>query len=235
MSEFDSYRSTYNSQINSIVAFSGKDLDFFTRVKAEYLCEILDAKLPGSAPLDVLDVGCGHGNIHGFLLGASRQLRLSGIDMAADVIADARASHPSVDYSVYDGRKLPYDDDSFDAAYAVCVMHHVPPAQWTDFLAEMRRVVRPGGLVVIFEHNPANPGTQYIVRTCPIDANAVLLGRRRLVKLASGAGLDRAHGRFILFTPFQRRLFKWLDRRLGWLPLGAQYFVIGHVPQAGSS
>jgi len=235
MSEFDSYRGSYNSQINSAVTFSGKDLDFFTQVKAEYLSEILEEMLPGNDQLKVVDIGCGHGNIHGFLLESSRPLCLSGIDMAAEVIADAKVTHPTVDYSVYDGRDLPYQDASFDVAFAICVMHHVPPAQWRDFLGEMRRVVRPGGLVVVFEHNPLNPGTQYIVKSCPIDKNAVLLTRGRLTKLAATAGLLDIHSRFILFTPFQRRQFKWLDRRLGWLPFGAQYYVIGQVPDNKSS
>lgn len=234
MAEFNAYKATYNTQIEQAVAFSGQSLDFFTRVKAEYLLELLATALPGDGPLDVLDVGCGHGNIHGFLLASGKPLRLKGVDVAGEVIEEARGAHPQVDYAVYDGVRLPYDDASFDAAYTVCVMHHVPPAQWQSFLAEMRRVVRPGGVVAVFEHNPYNPGAQWIAITCPIDKNAVLLGYGRVKRLARAAGLRDLAGRFILFTPFGSPVFRTLDRRLGWLPMGAQYLVYGRVPAAGA-
>jgi ubiquinone/menaquinone biosynthesis C-methylase UbiE len=89
-------------------------------------------------------------------------LRLTGIDVASTVVEEARAANPGVTYHDYDGDRLPYPDQSFDAAYTIAVMHHVPPPQWPAFLQEMRRVVRPGGLIVIFEHNPINPLTPHL-------------------------------------------------------------------------
>ncbi len=80
--------------------------------------------------------------------------------MSAACIQTARERNASVDYSVYDGQRLPYDDASFDFAYTICVMHHVPPAQWPAFAAEMRRVVKPGGMAAVFEHIPYNPLTR---------------------------------------------------------------------------
>jgi hypothetical protein len=43
-------------------------------------------------------------------------------------------------------------------------------------------------------------------------------------------GLEKVSRRFMLFTPFAARLFRELDRSLGWLPLGAQYVSYGRVP-----
>ena len=63
-----------------------------------------------------------------------------------------------------------------------------------------------------------------------IDRNAVLLRSGRLKELAGSAGLTDIVSRFILFAPFDLSLFKRLDRGMGWLPLGAQYFVAGSVP-----
>jgi ubiquinone/menaquinone biosynthesis C-methylase UbiE len=230
MPEFDEFTKDYTDQINAAIAFSGQGHDFFTKVKAEYLLELLDDSFPGSGPLKVLDVGCGHGLIHPFLGNARRKLEITGIDVAPTVIDEARMMHPGIPYDTYDGDRLPYADGSFDAAYTICVMHHVPPDQWPAFLAEMRRVVRPGGVVAVFEHNPLNPATRHIVNTCPIDKNAVLLSSGRLTALARATGLEGVSRRFILFTPFDRPLFKRLDRGMGWLPLGAQYFVAGSVP-----
>ena len=94
----------------------------------------------------------------------------------------------------------------------------------------MRRVVRPGGLVVIFEHNPINPLTQWIVRTCPIDENAVLLGSWNLKKLMARAQFTAIVSRYILFTPLDGRRFRAFDKMIGWLPLGAQYYVAARKP-----
>lgn len=230
MAEFDEYRDSYRDSINDAVSFSGQSLDFFTKAKAEYLLEVLDQELPDREPLEVLDVGCGLGDVHDHLLGGAPALELTGIDVAATVIDEARAKDRAIRYDVYDGTVLPYTDATFDAAYTICVMHHVPPSQWQAFLKEMRRVVRPGGAVVVFEHNPLNPLTRRVVKDCPIDHNAVLLRARQLSQLCSGVGLEKVLHRFILFTPFNSAAFKRFDRLMGWLPLGAQYFVVGRVP-----
>ena len=92
----------------------------------------------------VLDVGCGSGYIAhhlSALLGA----RVSGIDVRKSVDAP-------IDYAAFDGVRFPAADDSFDAVLLCYVLHHAQdqPA----FLSEVRRVLRAGGLVVIYEDNP---------------------------------------------------------------------------------
>jgi ubiquinone/menaquinone biosynthesis C-methylase UbiE len=92
----------------------------------------------------VLDVGCGSGFIAhhlSALLGA----RVSGIDVRKSVDA-------SIDYAAFDGLHFPADDNSFDAVLLCYVLHHAQdqPA----FLREVRRVLRDGGLVVIYEDIP---------------------------------------------------------------------------------
>lgn len=236
--EFDQHKETYRSDIDKAVSFSGQSHDFFTRVKAEYLLDLLQGfgsdrgiPSPTAPPLEVLDIGCGHGHIHPYLVQSSVRMNLSAIDVAATVVEEARLMNPSVDYQSYEGERLPYNDASFDAAYTIAVMHHVPPPYWPAFLQEMRRVVRPGGLIAVFEHNPINPLTQWIVRTCPIDDNAVLLGSRRLSKLVSQARFVDIESRYILFTPLDGPGYRAFDKMIGWLPLGAQYYVSARVPQ----
>jgi SAM-dependent methyltransferase len=234
MTEFDRYRDGYSAQIDSAIAFSGQPQDFFTRAKARYLLDAF-SKLRSQSdnslrPLDVLDIGCGQGLIHPHLRPAQSGIKLTGIDVAGTVIEEAKASNPDVHYDVYEGTRLPYNDRSFDIAYAIAVMHHVPPDDWESFLVEAARVVRPGGLVVIIEHNPLNPLTQKIVRSCPFDENAVLLRSGRLAKLFRAAGMLDPKRRFIIFTPFDTPFFHKVETSLGWLPLGAQYCMAAHVP-----
>jgi SAM-dependent methyltransferase len=110
------------------------------------------------------------------------------------------------------------------------VMHHVPPVQWPRFVTEARRVLRRGGQVVIFEHNPLNPVTRHVVANNDIDADAVLLRHTQLAEMLEDAGLQGVYTRSILFTPFDQRLFRRMDEALGWLPLGAQYYATATAP-----
>lgn len=223
--EFDSYKDSYNSEITSALSFSGQSHEFFIRVKADYILDILKTE-PSNGPLEVLDIGCGHGLIHPYLVNQKAvPLKLTGVDPASSVVEVARKNNPSVAYKAYDGVTLPYADGSFAVAVAMGVMHHVPPAQWRSFVQEVKRVLKPNGLALIFEHNPYNPLTQKVVRSCEIDKNAVLLRPGKLRGIFKDAGFRNVEGKFILFTPFDRPFFRRLDRGLGWLPLGAQYYV----------
>ena len=137
----------------------------------------------------MLDVGCGVGSFHPLLRGMVG--RLSGIDVSSASIAQARADNRDVDYRAFDGRSFPFDDAGFDLVTAICVLHHVAPAEWAHFMSEMRRVVRPGGLVCVIEHNPLNPLTRLAVARCEFDRDAVLLGAGKARKLMAAARLAR--------------------------------------------
>jgi ubiquinone/menaquinone biosynthesis C-methylase UbiE len=229
MTEFDGYSQGYEQDINAAISHTGKPQEFFTRVKADYLSELFARNFGANSKDEILDVGCGNGSIHPMLLDRHPGLRLTGIDVASTFLETATRQHPQVRYDVYDGVKLPYPTARFDAAYTICVMHHVAPTEWSSFLSEMSRVVRPGGLVSVIEHNPLNPLTRRLVNTCPFDKNAVLLRSSRLTKLMVDAGLREVACRFIQFTPFDGAFFKFFDRMMGWLPLGAQYLATGRV------
>ncbi|VEB32664.1 methyltransferase [Legionella sainthelensi] len=226
--EFDLYSESYSEQINQSLAFSGLSHDFFTRIKADYLTHLFhhNSFLKNQSHINALDVGCGHGLIHPYLLANNNKLQLSGVDVASSVIDIALTTNPNVAYQTYDGSTLPYAENTFDVAYAICVMHHVPPMQWHNFLQEMKRVVKVNGLIVIFEHNPLNPFTLKVVKDCPLDKDAVLIRSKLMRKMMQQAGLTLLKNTYILFTPFDNPLFQKFDRMLGWLPLGAQYYTL---------
>jgi SAM-dependent methyltransferase len=153
--------------------------------------------------------------------------RLHGIDIAAGVVEQATAQVPKGNFQLYDGERIPFEDEVFDVAFTVCVLHHVPPTQWESLVSEMARVLKPGGLLYIFEHNPYNPLTRRAVNHCPFDEDATLLTRGRSHALMRSAGLDVADTRYVLFFPWEGSGFRAIESGLRWLPLGAQYFVSG--------
>ena len=174
---------------------------------------------------DLLDVGCGVGSFHPFLGGMTG--RLCGIDVSAASIAQAQADHPEAEYRAFDGSTIPYDSGSFDLATAICVLHHVVPAQWPRFLREMRRVVRPGGLVCIIEHNPFNPLTRLAVARCEFDKDAVLLRAKKTRGLLADAGLREVASRHFLLLPWASAWARRIKSGLRHIPLGGQYAAWG--------
>lgn len=225
--DFNQIKQTYREGIEKTISFSGKGLDFFTRVKADYLREIIADEAPKVQKLRILDVGCGHGYIHSSLCRFGYDV--VGVDVAEGVVELAARYNPTVSYQVYDGATLPFEEASFDVVTTICVMHHVTPEQWPYFLREIKRVLRPGGIIVVFEHNPWNPATRYVVANSEIDADAVLLSAPFLRRQLKDAGFVGVRSRNILFTPFELPLFRALDKLLGWCPFGAQFYAYGTV------
>ena len=231
MTEFDRYREGYQGRVDDVVAFSGAEQQFFLQEKADHIARLARERL-SEAPA-VLDVGCGIGLVQRLL--ADLSPRIFGVDVAPETLREAKAESPGGRFVRYDGAGLPFADGSFDLVFAVCVMHHVPPAHWSEFAAELARVARPGGLVAIFEHNPLNPLTRVVVNRCELDEHAVLLGPRRVRHLLEEAGLGDVDQRHILFFPWSGRLWRSVEASLGWLPLGAQYYVAATKPAGASA
>ena len=218
--EFDRYGETYEAAVEDAISFAGKEHDFYLEAKARRLLELTRRHLGTGRP-SALDVGCGPG-LFDRHLGAS--LELHGVDPSPAMVERAGEVNPEGSYRVYDGRRLPFGDGELDVTFAVCVLHHVDPPDRPGLVAEMARVTRPGGLTLVFEHNPLNPLTRRVVRDCAFDEGVELLGRRELERLFRGAGLELLATEYLLFFPWRMDA---LERRLTSLPLGAQYVVAG--------
>ena len=113
-------------------------------------------------------------------------------------------------------------------AFASCILHHVEAHERGRVVAEMARVVAPGGLVAVLEHNPANPLTRFVVSRCAFDEGVELLGPE-FHEESAGERRRRSRSRaaYIVFFPWRGRLFRRIEARLGSVPLGAQYAVAG--------
>ena len=99
----------------------------------------------------VLDVGCGTGVLTAALAKAGAQA--VGIDASEPYLDGARRrrSHPNIAYELGDVRRMRFADGSFDACVSTLVLDIIPDAE--QVAAEMRRVVRPGGVVASGVHD----------------------------------------------------------------------------------
>jgi len=221
--DFDDYAAGYRLAVERSTSFSGKGLDFFTTVKVRLLLELIARHVGGPGECALLDVGCGTGVTDELILPHAGGL--VGVDTSEEMVAQASLRNPAGRYRAYDGRRLPFDNGSFDVVFAICVLHHVPPEGWDGLVADMLRVTRPGGLACVFETNPFNPLTRRAVSNCDFDTDAVLLTMRRTVAAFVRAGATVEDRRYYLFTPFESRPVAGSERLLRRLPLGGQYVV----------
>ena len=221
--EFDRVGETYEAAVDEAISFAGQEHDFYLEVKARRLVELARRHLGPGRPA-ALDVGCGPGLFDRHVASA---FDLHGVDVSPAMVERARETNPEAEYAVSEPGRLPYDDGRFDLAFAVCVLHHVDRADRLPLLRETARVVRPGGLVAVFEHNPVNPLTRRVVRDCAFDEGVELLPRRELSRLLRAAALEVVSAHYLLFFPWRGRLFEAAERLLTRLPLGAQYVVAG--------
>ena len=177
-----------------------------------------------------LDVSSGKGDL--LREGRPHFGRLLGCDVSAAMMDESRdldlVPQP-------EPNRLPFGDASVDWVTAVCVYHHIGPRDRDRLTADIRRVLKPGGVLALIEHNPLNPVTRLIVSRTPIDEHAMLLSGKAARRLVADARLDVVDTRYFLFVP--QRLYRWagaLERVLEHVPCGGQYAVFGRKQRADS-
>jgi hypothetical protein len=94
--------------------------------------------------------------------------------------------------------------------------------KWID---ELHRVLRLGGTLAIYEHNPLNPLTVRAVNHCPIDVNARLIRAGKMKELLLNAGWRDVKVEYKVFFPSALKPLRFLERYLKRIFIGAQYRV----------
>jgi SAM-dependent methyltransferase len=135
----------------------------------------------------VLDVGCGTGALAGHV--AAGGFDVVGIDASPGMLTQAADRGLAATFAAF-STALPFAPGSFDLAYTVATLHHLEtPARVAGTIGEMARVVRSGGHVLLWDHNPLNPYWPIIMRRVPQDS-----GSERLVPLSEILADVRAAG-----------------------------------------
>jgi SAM-dependent methyltransferase len=154
-SHFDQIATVYDESLPSHV------VEHYLRKRAAF---VLALRPTGS----VLDVGCGTGALAQRLTGLGYQV--TGVDPSDGMLEVMRARSPEVRAVQASGTELPFEPDSFDVVVSVATFHHIAePAAVRKTLAEMTRVSRPQGRIVIWDHNPRNPYWSRLMARVPQD------------------------------------------------------------------
>ncbi len=97
----------------------------------------------------LLDVGCNTGELLRYCRSVHPNLELAGIEVNADAVAAAMRHLPEAEIHLGSARELPFDSGRFNCVTCIEVLEHVPAHDRAPALAEMRRVLRAGGRLVL--------------------------------------------------------------------------------------
>lgn len=227
---FDGLSSCYEQLLRDPIRdrFTGAESMFFHRRKADLIRSFFGRWKRPLSELSYLDVGCGKGELLNLL--ASDCRRAAGCDVSSEMMHHAAGIETRVQH---DPLHIPFGDSEFDFATAVCVYHHVLPEARPALTREISRVLRPGGVFCMIEHNPFNPVTRLIVSRTPIDADAILLKPSEARRVTRNAGLARLEQDYFLYFP--RSLYRYLaalETLLAMVPLGGQYALFSEKVNA---
>lgn len=98
----------------------------------------------------VCDMGCGPGQIARYL--ADRGLAMVGVDLSPGMLSQAAALNPDISFHAGDMRALDEPDGAWAGIAAFYSIIHIPPGEIVAALAELRRVLMPGGLLLLAFH-----------------------------------------------------------------------------------
>ena len=226
--EFDKFADEYRALHESNISASGEAPEYFADYKMRDLRRIVDADNVAMNGARFLDFGAGVGTSvpHFRKYFPTTDLVCADVSMKSLAIGSARFGGDA-GFVAFDGKTLPFADATFDYAYAACVFHHIPVEAHEQLLRELWRVLKPGGQVMIYEHNPLNPLTVRAVNTCPFDENAILIRAPVMKARLESAGFRQPRIRYRVFFPHLLRWIRSAEGSLWWLPLGAQYYACG--------
>jgi SAM-dependent methyltransferase len=223
--EFDRFARSYREVHRTNIALTGEEPEYFADYKMR---DFATAILAGGAPQDgqYLDFGSGVGaSITPFYRHLPRA-RLVCADVSERSLEQSQRQNGDLSaYVLIENGRLPIQNHSIDGAFACCVFHHISHSQHGQALAELRRVLRPGAPLMVYEHNPLNPLTMRAVNSCPLDTNAVLIDGPEMTRRCAAQGFHHPRLEYRVFFPSALKRLRPIEHYLRWLPLGAQYAI----------
>ena len=183
--EFERWSESYDRCILQRLLFEPSHRAILRRVRAAF----------GDRPLKVLDVGCGTGVFAEKIRGAQPQARVWGMDLVSGMLTKGSArwkrNAEAVQPVQGDSERLPFADGSFDVVTCANSFHHYP--NQGRAVAEMHRVLRPGGRLMLIDGYRDRPWGWLIYDVCVATVEGAVhhCSSRRLRDLYAAAGFGQ--------------------------------------------
>lgn len=225
-SEFDQYAEEYYQMHATGIAKSGEKPEYFAEYKISDTRKVCDNT--NCQANVILDFGSGIGNSIPYFRKYFPQANVICSDVSARSLEISAKRFPGKEeYLKINDDKIDLNEHSVDLIFTTCVFHHIPFESHGHWLTELVRVLKPNGLLIIFEHNPKNPLTVSTVKHCPFDVNARLLSASYLTSLMEQTKqvsiLDISYR---IFFPNALSFLRPIEKYLTKIPFGAQYYLV---------
>ena len=221
-SGFDRYARGYHACLNQALAATGEDTEYFARGRVRWLAQCL-TQLDVKAA-SVLDFGCGTGATAPLLLAELSCNNVVGVDSSAESIDQAQQSQSQAAIQFLNLRDFK-SQGKFDCGYCNGVFHHIPLQERSGALQLIRSALRPGGVFALWENNPWNPGTRYVMSQCEFDEDAIPLSPGAARDMLQQAGFEILRTDYLFYFPRSLAFLRPLESVLRKVPLGGQYQV----------
>ena len=219
--DFDNYSNNYNEVLaKSLGPFVESNTDFFD----SYKINCLEAFFSVKSQYRFLDFGCGIGKLSRLLADKFHESKVDGYDVSAKSLLVAQKQNESISNLSFSNSldaKINYD-----VILAANVFHHIKHTEHQSTLQYLKNLLKPTGTIVVFEHNPLNLLTRYVVKRCPFDADAELIQRQQFMNQAIDCGLHVKVSRYVLMFPWKHRFFRRIENIFPQVPLGTQYMLL---------
>ncbi len=155
--------------------------------------------------MSVLDIGCGTGRLYQLFkkfqpcdAAQGSGVRYIGIDQSEGQIAVAKKEFPEAEYVIGEMTKLSFDAESFDMIYCIATFHHLPNHDLRlKALHEMRRVLKPGGYIIMTNWNLQSDSVKKVVKKGKLKQN----GQDFIVPWVHAQGKILGERYYYAFTP----------------------------------
>jgi SAM-dependent methyltransferase len=228
---FDEYAAFYDHALARGLAVTGEDRNYYARGRIEWLRKCLDRiKVHGGF---VIEFGCGTGANVPYLFTRAGAASVVGIDASMTSLEIAGKRFGSETVRFLSSREYIPNSEA-DLVFCNGVFHHIPPAHRAEAVGYLYRCLRPGGLFALWENNPWNPGTRYVMSRIAFDKGAITLSAPQARRLVQAAGFEMLRTDFLFIFP---RFLRWLrpvEPHLSHLPIGGQYEILCRKPYAPS-
>jgi SAM-dependent methyltransferase len=217
--DFDRIADNYTDLLDDCTSLAGESSEYFVRYKANYLIKLL-----GRGPWKILDFGCGVGTLSSALRAPLHDSSIHGFDISS---ASIEKVEPELRASGIFTTDLSRLDSDYSLIVISNVLHHIDPPSRPAIFRELSSRLAPGGRILVFEHNPWNPLTRWIVAHCVFDEGVQLLTPGELSRHFREAGISTLQRDYVVFFPKLLAFLRPWEGLLGWCPAGAQFAALG--------
>lgn len=218
--DFDLYANEYDQIVSDQTKFFADDYNYFAEYKVILLREFVQGHV-----VRILEYGCGTGRNINYFSKYFTGSEVVGADLSHKSLEIAKSNNINTRFELIDDYffdRIGY----FDLIFIAGVFHHVAPDLRSTLSFQIAKLLKKGGKIIVFEHNPNNPVTRKLVRDCPFDTDAVLIGMQDLIKLLINSDLHLKSSGYTLFFPPKFNQLLRLEKYMRWIPFGGQYFIV---------